>query len=65
MHKDCNAAVQGNHDILVATEGAGGKAASIICEEVGQRYVQEGKLRKVGGQGNGLMCGNICTTPVR
>ena len=30
-------AVQGHHDILVATAGMGVEAASIICEDVGER----------------------------
>ena len=52
LHKDCIAAVQGGHDILVATARARWEKVNIISEQAGYRYVKEGELWKGGGWRN-------------
>ena len=48
-HQDGIAAVQGHHNVLVATAGPGGKAACIIREDAGDRDVYESEFRLRGG----------------
>ncbi len=48
-HQDGIAAVQGHHNVLVATAGAGGKAAGIISEDTGDRDVYESEFRTGSG----------------
>ena len=44
-YQDDIAAVQGHHNVLVATAGPGGKAACIIREDAGDRDVYESEFR--------------------
>ena len=41
LHEDGIAAVYCHHDVLITTAGTCGKAACVICENAGYRYIQE------------------------
>ena len=60
-YQDDIAAVQGTHDVLIATVGARWKAVSVICEDAGDSNVKKGKNWHGGERRDSLVywCGCI------